>query len=105
MKNDRLSNHITTYKRKLNESNNIINYVMDVNHHQNIRIARHAFGLVGGPIVNNSHSDIINMESQLFGIDNKIEYCLKKNTNVNPKNIQHLDTFQMLEYNEIQIKE
>ena len=96
MKNDRNSNHKTTYARKLKESENYIDHVMDVNQFENIRVARHEFGLIGGPIINNSHSNTIDIESKLKGLDNH---------NINNSDIQYLDKFQMIEYEGIVIKE
>ena len=96
MKNDRHSNEKVTYNSKLQESDNIINYVMDVNNFQNIRVGRHAFGLIGGPIINNSHTDIIDVESKLLGLDHN---------DIDTNNIKHLEKFQMIDYKEINIKE
>lgn len=105
MKNDRLSNDKTSYMRKVQESKNVVQHVMDVNNYENIRVSRHEFGLLGGHIVNNSHPDIIDVESKLLGISNKIEYCVKKKTDMDDTNVQYLEPFQMLEYEQIEIKE
>ena len=58
--------------------------------------ARHEFGLIGGPIINNSHTDIIDIESKLKGLDNK---------DINESKIKYLDKFKLIDYQEIEIKE
>ena len=89
MKNDRNSNHKTSYKRKLQESKHVIDHVMDIHFFENIRIARHEFGLIGGPIINNSHKDIIDVESKLLGLNSDT---------IEEYNINHLDKFQLIDY-------
>ena len=105
MKNDRHSNDKSSYVRKLNEVDHTYDYIMDTNKYQNNKEARHIFGLLGGNIVNNSYKDIIDMESKLLGIDNKLEYCVKNNKKINKNDIKYLQPFQMLRYEEIRIKE
>ena len=96
MKNDRNSNQTSSYERKIQESENYIDHVLDVNNFENIRVARHEFGLIGGPIINNFHTDIIDIESKLKGLDNK---------DINESQIKYLDKFQLIDYQEIEIKE
>jgi hypothetical protein len=96
MKNDRSSNHKHSYKRKLNESENVIQHVMDINYFQNNQLAFHTFGLLGGPVINTSHENIIDIESKLRGIDP---------TTLDTTSNNKLPGFQIIEYDEIVINE
>ena len=53
--------------------------------------ALHTFGLLGGPIVSNNYTDIIDLESQLKGI--------KKNK-IDKTSIKYLNQFQLINFKE-----
>ena len=71
MINTRMNHDKVTYSRKLAESSYYSKYVLDHTTRDHTNKALHTFGLLGGPIVSNNYTDIIDLESQLKGIQKK----------------------------------
>ena len=103
------------YVEKLNENISVLDYNFDSTKYQHCSPCRHEMGLVGGNGVSAVHGDLVDIESNLMGIDRPTTKCAgyryipnpnyirgkrQYKTNCYPKipiNPCHLDACQMFD--------
>ena len=75
------------------------NYMLESVTTQHPNKALHTFGLVGGPVNNENYNNVVDLESQILGLNNKIKYTSKDNkVDKNIKNKLH--EFQLIDFKE-----
>jgi hypothetical protein len=75
MSYSRISYDTCTYSQKLNENVSQIGYVLDPLKYKHCSPCRFELGLVGGNNVSNISGNIVDLESNLFGIDREASKC------------------------------
>ena len=60
---------------KLNESRNILDWVLDVHRHENEKKCHHKLGLVGGSEVYEAKRNLVDLESELRGQNHIYSKC------------------------------
>lgn len=97
--NTSINNDEQTTLSKIDEYSYYSNYMLESVSTQHTNRALHKFGLLGGPVNNDSYVNVIDLESKLLGINNKTKY----NTDENKVNIQKknkLNEFQLINFKE-----
>jgi hypothetical protein len=103
------------YKRRLNESMNILGYVLSPYRYENANKCRHELGLVGGSAVSHVKGNLVDLESDLRGQTRFNSKCwsheylppkegeMLKNDKTPPIDItmKHLPACQMIAYKEV----
>jgi hypothetical protein len=67
-----------TYKRMLQESVSILDYVFDGARYENPSKCRHELGLVGGPTVSHIEGNLVDLESDLRGQTRYLAQCASR---------------------------
>jgi hypothetical protein len=105
------------YKQELEESVSYVSYLLDPIKFENCNKCRHELGLVGGTAVSHIQGNLVDLESNLFGIDRDNSRCpitryippndhtLQGTNFIKPvcrpelnTNMQHLESCQLISY-------
>jgi|TARA_B110000208_G_C11714151_1_gene410437 hypothetical protein len=85
--------------RKIKEDLYYSNYMLESVTTNHTSKALHTFGLIGGPVNNDSYTNIIDLESKLLGIHTKTKY--NSNERVLDTTKQNkLNDFQLIDFKE-----
>jgi len=97
--NSSINNDKATTLSKLNEYSYYSSYMLEGVTTNHTSRALHTFGLLGGPVNNDTYTNIIDLESKLLGINNKIKYNSDKRK-VNIEKTNNLNEFQLIDFKE-----
>lgn len=67
-----------SYKEDLKEEVSYLNYLLDINKFYRCSPCRPELGIVGGTNVSNINGNLVDLESNLFGIDRRNSKCSAK---------------------------
>lgn len=71
----KLSYDDCSYKANLSQNVSVLSYVLDGNKHQSCNKCMNNLGLVGGTAVSHVSGNLVDLESNLFGIDREASKC------------------------------
>jgi hypothetical protein len=95
--NTSINNDRQSTLSKLNEYAYYSSYMLEPVVTKHTHKALHTFGLLGGPINNDDYTNIIDLESQLLGINTKQRYNTDAHkVDMNKKN--KLNNFQLIDF-------
>jgi len=97
--NTSIRNDKATTLSKLNEYSYYSSYMLEGVTTNHTRRALHTFGLLGGPVNNDTYTNVIDLESKLLGINKKITYNSDKHK-VNVQKNNNLNEFQLIDFKE-----
>lgn len=113
---NRLAYDHCRYSRELNENTNILKYIINESRYEHPKKCRHELGLLGGANVSVSRDNIVDVESELFGITRVLSKCAvsqakplednpvilnDKTRPIDTRNVKHLKNCQMIDYQEV----
>lgn len=103
MSSNRLMYDTCEYKTKLNESVSPLNYMLDSSRYENCNKCRMDLGIIGGSNVSHIKGNLVDLETDLFGITRKASLCPKEKfvsncasgnmASCRPNNIVYKDNF------------
>ena len=110
-----LSADTCTYSRRLNENMSILGYILSPMRFENSSKCRMELGLVGGTAASHINGNLVDLESDLFGITRFNTKCIKHqyapvekggvihNSKTAPidTSMKHLPACQMISYKEV----
>ena len=75
MSSNRLMYDTCEYKTRLNENLGTLEYMLDNSRYENCGKCRIEFGIIGGTAVSNIQGNLVDLETDLFGITRKASLC------------------------------
>ena len=87
-----------SYVEKLNENVSVLDYTLDSVKYENCRQCMHNLGLVSGTTVSRADGNLVDLESNLFGIDRPSSKCAKYRYMPNPEYIQGKAEYKPVKY-------
>ena len=78
MSSNRLMYDTCEYKTRLNESVGTLQYMLDNSRYENCGKCRMELGVVGGTAVSHIQGNLVDLETDLFGITRKASLCPSK---------------------------
>ena len=97
MSHTRISYDKCSYKKRLQENKSIFKHVMNPHMYENSSKCRVEFGIVSGNDVSLS-GNTVDLESELFGLNQPISNCAKNSFNANKFPKKHLPTCQLANF-------
>lgn len=112
-------NHLTadtcTYSRRLNENMSTLGYILSPFRYEHPEKCRHELGLIGGTATSHINGNLVDLESDLFGITRFNTKCINHqyapvekggmiyNDKTKPidTDMKHLPACQMISYKEV----
>ena len=75
MSSNRLMYDTCEYKTRLNENLGTLEYMLDNSRYENCGKCRMELGIIGGTAVSNIQGNLVDLETDLFGITRKASLC------------------------------